>query len=121
MTSQTIHTLFKPLPGEQGAAAIEIWFNDRPLTVAAGRSVAAALLAAGVSRFRATPVSGAPRAPFCMMGACFECLVEIDGVPSRQSCMVEVKAGMRVRSQEGARDLPPAAPIDASLENAHGR
>jgi predicted molibdopterin-dependent oxidoreductase YjgC len=56
-----------------------------------------------------------------MMGACFECLVEIDGVPSRQSCMVEVKAGMRVRSQEGARDLPPAAPIDASLENAHGR
>jgi len=63
MTSQTIHTLFKPLPNEQGAAAIEIWFNDRLLTVAAGRSVAAALFAVGISRFRATPVSGAPRAP----------------------------------------------------------
>ena len=94
------------------------------LSVPGGRSVAAALLAAGVARFRATPVSGAPRAPFCMMGACFECLVEIDGVPSRQSCMVEVKAGMRIRSQEGARDLPPfetASPLDASMENAHGR
>jgi predicted molibdopterin-dependent oxidoreductase YjgC len=121
MTSQSTHTLFKPLAGAQGAAAtnVDIWFNDQPLTVPGGRSVAAALLASGVSRFRATPVSGAPRAPFCMMGACFECLVEIDGVPSRQSCMVEVKAGMRIRSQEGARDLPPVT--DAPLENIHGR
>ncbi|WP_025597172.1 (2Fe-2S)-binding protein [Burkholderia sp. WSM2230] len=115
-------TLFRPLPGADAAATnIAIWFNEQPLTVPSGRSVAAALLAAGVARFRATPVSGAPRGPFCMMGACFECLVEIDGVPSRQACMVEVKAGMRIRSQEGARDLPPANRADASLENAHGR
>lgn len=117
------HALFKPLDGTQSAAAtpVAIWFNDQLLTVPDGRSVAAALLAAGVSRFRATPVSGAPRAPFCMMGACFECLVEIDGVPSRQACMVEVKAGMRIHSQEGARDLPPADLTDVPLENAHGR
>ena len=120
MTVQSNHTLFKPLNGAD-SGSIDIWFNGQPLTVPAGRSVAAALLAAGVSRFRATPVSGAPRAPYCMMGACFECLVEIDGVPSRQSCMVEVKAGMRVRSQEGARDLPPMNATDAPLENAHGR
>ncbi|SAK81085.1 NAD(FAD)-dependent dehydrogenase [Caballeronia pedi] len=120
MTAQSNPTLFKPLDGAAGGN-IEIWFNGQPLTVPAGRSVAAALLAAGVARFRATPVSGAPRAPYCMMGACFECLVEIDGVPSRQSCMVEVKAGMRVRSQEGARDLPPSIATDIPLENAHGR
>jgi hypothetical protein len=35
--------------------------------------------------------------------------------------MVEVKAGMRVRSQEGARDLPPAGLIDTPLESAHDR
>ena len=123
MTTPSTHTLFKPLPDAQRATAatVDIWFNDRPLSVPGGRSVAAALLAAGVSRFRATPVSGAPRAPFCMMGACFDCLVEIDGVPSRQACMVEVEAGMRIRSQEGARDLPPANLTDAPLENAHGR
>ncbi|MGF6769994.1 hypothetical protein P3T18_002473 [Paraburkholderia sp. GAS199] len=126
MTSQPIHSLFKPLAGAPGTAAanVDIWFNDQPLSVPGGRSVAAALLASGVSRFRATPVSGAPRAPYCMMGACFECLVEIDGVPSRQSCMVEVKAGMRIRSQEGARDLPPfdaSTTTDSPLENAHGR
>ncbi|KMZ12321.1 Opine oxidase subunit C [Candidatus Burkholderia humilis] len=122
MTSST-PTLFKPLPGANDAS-IDIFFNDQPLQVQSGRSVAAALLAAGVSRFRATPVSGAPRAPYCMMGAGFECLVEIDGVPSRQSCMVEVKAGMRIRSQEGARDLSPSIDTDTaepSLENAHGR
>ncbi|MFM0054599.1 (2Fe-2S)-binding protein [Paraburkholderia phytofirmans] len=126
MTTQSTHSLFKPLPGAQGAAAthVAIWFNDRPLSVPGGCSVAAALLAAGVSRFRATPVSGAPRAPFCMMGACFDCLVEIDGMPSRQACMVEVKAGMRIRSQEGARDLPPCGATDisnASLETTHER
>ncbi|MDR5780818.1 (2Fe-2S)-binding protein [Caballeronia sp. LZ065] len=120
MTVHTHHPLFKTLDGE-AVATLDISFNDQPLTVPAGCSVAAALLAAGVSRFRATPVSGAPRAPFCMMGACFECLVEIDGVPSRQSCMVEVRAGMRVRSQEGARDLPPSVEFDAPLENVHGR
>jgi predicted molibdopterin-dependent oxidoreductase YjgC len=111
------------LPDAQAAATanVAIWFNREPLFVPGGRSVAAALLAAGVSRFRATPVSGAPRGPFCMMGACFECLVEIDGVPSRQACMVQVEAGMRIRSQEGARDLPPATLTDAPMENAHGR
>jgi predicted molibdopterin-dependent oxidoreductase YjgC len=54
-----------------------------------------------------------------MMGACFECLVEIDGVPSRQSCMVTVREGMRIHSQEGARDLPPVE--SEPVENAHGR
>src|SRR5579875_3785983 len=111
MTSQSTLSLFRPLPGAQDAAAatVDIWFNYQPLAVPGGRSVAAALLASGIARFRATPVSGAPRAPFCMMGACFDCLVEIDGVPSRQSCLVEVRAGMRIRSQEGARDLPPSS------------
>jgi predicted molibdopterin-dependent oxidoreductase YjgC len=41
-----------------------------------------------------------------MMGVCFECLVEIDGVPSRQSCLIEAADGMRIRSQQGARELP---------------
>src|ERR1700742_1359800 len=105
MTTQSTHTLFKPLPGVQGAAAtnVAICFNDQPLSVPGGCSVAAALLAAGVSRFRATPVSGAPRGPFCMMGACFECLVEIDGRSNVQTCMTPVRDGMQVRRQDGAR------------------
>jgi predicted molibdopterin-dependent oxidoreductase YjgC len=101
----TSKPLFKTL--SDADAPVHIWFNDRSMHLPGGRSVAAALLTAGVSRFRATPVGASPRGPYCMMGACFDCLVEIDGVPSRQSCMVTVRDGMRVRSQEGARELPP--------------
>jgi len=50
-------------------------------------------------------VDGAPRAPYCMMGVCFECLVTIDGVGSRQACLVRVAEGMRVEIQAGAREL----------------
>jgi hypothetical protein len=75
------------------------------MTARPGDSVAAALLAAGVNRFRDTPVTGTPRAPWCMMGVCFDCLVEIDGIASRQACLTPVAEGMRVRRYYGARGI----------------
>jgi predicted molibdopterin-dependent oxidoreductase YjgC len=94
--------LFRPISATT-EPHIEVEFDGRRLEVLGQRSVAAALLAAGVSRFRSTPVSGAPRAPYCMMGVCFECLLEIDGIPNRQACLATVQPGMKIRSQEGAR------------------
>ena len=44
----------------------------------------------------------------CLMGVCFDCLVEVDGRPNVQACMVTVREGMRVRLQHGARGLEPA-------------
>ena len=41
---------------------------------------------------RDSAVIGAPRGPFCMMGVCFDCLVEIDGLPNRQACMTRRSA-----------------------------
>jgi predicted molibdopterin-dependent oxidoreductase YjgC len=95
-------SLFRPISALT-EAFIEVEFDGRPLAVPDQGSVAAALLAAGVTRFRSTPVSGASRAPYCMMGVCFECLLEIDGIPNRQACLVTVQPGMKIRSQEGAR------------------
>jgi hypothetical protein len=40
-----------------------------------------------------------------MIGACFECLLVIDGVASRQGCLVEVREGMRIERQMGPRSL----------------
>ena len=97
-----IEALFRPISATT-EPLIEVEFDGRRLAVLGQRSVAAALLAAGVSRFRSTPVSGAPRAPYCMMGVCFECLLEIDGVANAQACLVPVRPGMKIRSQEGAR------------------
>ncbi|MEO0622365.1 MAG: (2Fe-2S)-binding protein [Pseudomonadota bacterium] len=97
--------MFKPL--ETPGGVIEIRWEGRALAVAPGQTVAAALLAAGVGTFRETPKSGAPRGPFCLMGTCFECLVEIDGVPGLQACMTPVRAGMEIARQRGA---PTEAP-----------
>lgn len=87
------------------ATDIGFFFDGQPLRAIRGESVATALLAAGVPVFRTSVVSGAPRAPLCLMGVCFECLVEIDGVMNRQSCLVEIREGMDVRRQNRARQL----------------
>jgi predicted molibdopterin-dependent oxidoreductase YjgC len=91
---------------------VTITFDGAPVRAREGDSVAAALLAAGHLVFRETPVSGAPRGPFCMMGACFDCLVEIDSEPARQACMVRVADGMRVRRQLGAADYAAAETVE---------
>ena len=99
---------------------VTVRFHDQPITAPAGTSVAAALLMSGVAPFRETPVSSAPRAPYCMMGVCFECLVEIDGIPNRQACLVPVRDGMVVRRQHGAAALP-LAPCTATEGEGHER
>ncbi len=71
--------------------------------IPAGISVAAAVLRQNLDYVRTTPVSNSPRAPYCMMGVCFECLMEIDGEPNRQACMVTVREGMIIKRQQGAR------------------
>jgi predicted molibdopterin-dependent oxidoreductase YjgC len=83
--------------------------DGRSATARADDTVAAALLANGVEVCRTTPVSGAPRAPYCMMGVCFECLVSIDGTGNRQGCLVSIKEGMQVETQKGARPVDVAA------------
>lgn len=83
-----------------------------------GDTVAAALMIAGVTSLRDTPVSGRPRGPFCLMGSCFDCLVEIDGIPNRQACMVEVTEGMTVRRQAGAALLGVATAAPAAAGQA---
>lgn len=70
-----------------------------------GETIAAVLLRQAEPWSRTTPVSGARRAPFCMMGVCFDCLAEVDGTPSVQTCLTIVQDGMAVRRQEGTRSL----------------
>jgi len=78
--------------------------DGREVRARDGDTVAAALLAAGIDHIRTTPVSGAPRAPYCLMGVCFDCLVTIDGVGNRQACLVPVRDGMTVETQQGKRE-----------------
>lgn len=86
-------------------AMVRITVDGRGVEAREGDSVAGAMLVAGYTSCRTTPVSGAPRAPFCMMGACFDCLVTIDGVGNRQGCMIAVREGMAIATQRGKREL----------------
>jgi len=88
-------------------ATVEVEVDGRTVLVPANASAAAAVLVAGLDSIRETAVGGAPRGPYCLMGVCFDCLAEIDGVPNRQSCMVPVRAGMRIRRQRRGRAVQP--------------
>jgi len=96
--------MFRRLPDADGAT-VEVTIDGRSARVRAGDTVAAALISAGVLASRVADVSGAPRAPYCLMGVCFECLVTVDGVGNRQGCLVPVKAGMRIDTQHGKREV----------------
>ncbi len=86
------------------ACELHLAVDGRHIAAREGDTVAAALLAAGVTPFRTTAASGAPRAPYCMSGACFECVVEIDGLGSVQACLVEARDGMAITLVRGRRD-----------------
>lgn len=93
----------------EARATVRVSVDGRAVSVPEGASAAAAVFLAGSDAIRETPVSGSPRLPYCMMGVCFDCLAEIDGVPNRQACMVPVREGMVIARQHGARVIDPEA------------
>ena len=66
-----------------------------------GETVAAVILRQAEAWTRESPVSGARRSRYCMMGVCFDCLAEVDGQASTQTCLTIVRDGMQVRRQLG--------------------
>lgn len=87
--------------GVERGPALTFTFDGAPIAAFEGETVAAALLAAGRRVLRITQVEGTARGVFCGMGACFDCLVVIDGAPSRRACMTFAAEGMRVETQDG--------------------
>ena len=80
---------------------VTITIDGKPFEAAAGETVAAAVLLSGMAYTRTTPISASPRAPFCLMGVCYECLMIIDGQPNRRACQQYVVEGMRIERQHG--------------------
>lgn len=99
--------MFKRLDNHRGSA-ISITFDGTEISAVDGENLAVALLAAGISTTRDSPVSGRPRAPYCMMGACYDCLVRIEG-RTVQACMIAASDGLVVERPTGVlghRDIP---------------
>lgn len=96
--------MFKRLPDGE-AKSVTLKVDGRAIEARAGDSIASALIAAGVSSMRLSAVSHSPRAPYCMMGVCFECIVTVDGVANRQGCLVPVREGMEIETIKGEREI----------------
>jgi predicted molibdopterin-dependent oxidoreductase YjgC len=90
---------------ELGAGVLTVDIDGAPAVAEPGETVAAVLLRQAEPWSRLTAVSQRKRAPYCMMGACFECLAEVDGVSSVLTCLKPVCDGMRVTRQTGRRRI----------------
>ena len=88
--------MFKQIQSQSGAD-LRFQFDGQEVSACSGDTVAAALLAAGVKVFRQTANKSVDRGPFCLMGACYDCLVVIEG-QTVQACQTQVKEGLKVAS-----------------------
>lgn len=84
---------------EPGNDTVTVDFEGENCTVPAGVTVAAALLGHDDNHFCRSAADSDKRAPYCLMGVCFECLVEIDGLQNRQACLEPVYEGMKIKRQ----------------------
>lgn len=82
---------------------IEITVDGEPLAGSEGQTVAGILLAAGRTSWRTTR-SGAPRGVFCGIGACFDCVVTVNGVPDIRACRRRATDGDEIRTQSRRED-----------------
>ncbi|CAM4045517.1 (2Fe-2S)-binding protein [Bordetella tumulicola] len=90
---------------DAGAPTLTLTIDGAAVSATPGETVAAVLLRQETPATRTTPVCESPRAPYCMMGVCFDCLAIVDGVASTQTCLVTVRDGMRVERQFGKRSV----------------
>lgn len=98
---------------------VTVHFDGQPIAALEGETIAAALSAAGIVAFRRT-ASGAPRGLYCGMGACFDCVVTVDGRIGQRACLTKVADGMQVTGAAPARLalLGEAAERDTAGEEA---
>jgi len=102
-------------PGVREAGArVTFTFDGRPIEAIAGESIASALAAHGLLGFSEPHPASATHTVrpartglYCGMGACFACVVTINGRAGQRACLAKVEGGEKVRST-----LPSGRPDD---------
>ncbi|ATU72730.1 sarcosine oxidase alpha subunit [Gluconacetobacter sp. SXCC-1] len=77
---------------------ITFTLDGRVLEARLGDSVAVAMMLAGYPACGSLPPTGRVRVPYCLMGACHECLVRVDGRSMHQACLLPVRTGMCIET-----------------------
>nr|WP_082784460.1 (2Fe-2S)-binding protein [Gluconobacter thailandicus] len=84
---------------------VQVFIDGQAVTAIAGIRVAALLLQNTSAETRRNH-DGTPRAPYCMMGVCHECLAYIDGKTTERTCLIPVHEGMQITRCSGPFSLP---------------
>lgn len=84
------------LPDVSRGEPVTLHVDGVAIDAFAGETIAAALLASGTRTLRRTRRSGAPRGMFCGMGACFDCVMTVNGRAGVRACTTPVHDGMIV-------------------------
>ena len=82
---------------DQDRPGLEISLDGTPLQALAGDTLLTAILAAGRGPLRHGEFGDGPRAGFCLMGACQDCWVFVEGRGTLRACTTLAEAGMQVR------------------------
>lgn len=97
--------MFKSIAPMSADTLISVYINGIKTPAKAGQTVVSVLLQNNHKYNRTTAVSGDMRSAYCLMGACFDCLVNIDGMANQQACLTTVTDGMRITYQQGKPDI----------------
>jgi glycine/D-amino acid oxidase-like deaminating enzyme len=101
-----------PRPDLVPEDALRFTFNGQAALARPGATIGGALAAQGMVALRQTR-NDRPRGIHCGMGACFDCLVTVDGRTGVRACLEKVAEGMTVASAstdaESLTDLAPSA------------
>ena len=93
-------------------------FDGTARSARSGQTAGAALLADGVSSWRVTRSLGRPRGIFCGIGACFDCLADINDDRAVRACLVRLRDGDRVQTSRSLGPDDLVRPADAAARPA---
>lgn len=80
---------------------VTILVDGKPVEAKEGEPILSALLAAGIKINRYTHRLHEPRGLFCAIGQCTDCAMVVNGQPNIRTCIVPVRDGMVVETQDG--------------------
>ncbi len=83
---------------ETGRPAVAILVDGAVVSALAGDTVLTALRAAGLA-LRHNEFDGGARGGFCLMGACQDCWLSVEGKGSVRACQTPVAEGMRISTR----------------------
>ncbi len=75
---------------------VSLSINGTVVDAEVGETILTVLIREGHRRIRLSKKNREWRGFYCGMGTCFECLVEVDGIPNVRACITPIYAGMQV-------------------------